>query len=91
LEEEGDDFINVPFEDDSNLLCGTIIAEVHGSELNSAKVTTDGDLVSTAMVESLNNSRLEFESADSDNAEELGHGKRKSTENKLYQSFWRHK
>jgi hypothetical protein len=89
-EEEGDNFIDVPFEDDSDLPCGTIIAKVHGSELNSAKATADGDLVSTAMAESLDDSRLEFESADSDNAEELGRGKRKRTENKLYQSFWRH-
>jgi hypothetical protein len=66
LEEEGDDFINVPFEDDSDLLCRTIITEVHGSELNSAKATADGDLVSTAMAESLDDSRLEFESTDSD-------------------------
>jgi hypothetical protein len=92
LEEEGDNFIDsdVPFEDDSDLSCRTIIAEVHGSELNSAKATADGDLVSMAMAESLDDSRLEFESTDSDDAEELGRGKRKQTENKLYQSFWRH-
>lgn len=90
---ENDDFADPLFEDDSNLPCDVIIANVLGSKLGSVEATVDGDLVSTVMAESLDNEvsvGVDSVNNDTDDGQELGRGKRKRMENKLYKSFWRH-
>jgi hypothetical protein len=88
---ESDDFADPLFEDDSDLLCNVIIANVFRSELGDVEATVDGDLVSTVMAESLDNEPVSVDvDSVTNNGQELGHGKRKRTENKLYMSFWRH-
>ena len=90
---ESDDFADPLFEDDSDLPCDVIIANVFGSELGDVEATVDGDLVSTVMAESLDNEpvSVDVDSVNNmDHDQELGRGKRKRMENKLYKSFWRH-
>ena len=90
---ESDDFADPLFEDDSDLPCDVIIANIFGSELGDVEATVDGDLVSTVMAESLDNepASVDVDSVNNmDDGQKLGRGKRKRTENKLYKSFWRH-
>jgi hypothetical protein len=92
---DGPDTFN--FDDDSNLKCDTVIASVTGSHLpEDVSLTADGNLVSVAQAESMEDS-IDGESSEplSDvqpAAEELGPGKRKRRANTLYNSniFWRH-
>jgi len=91
---ESDDCANPLFEDDSDLPCDIIIANVFGLELGDVEATINGDLVSTVMAESLDNepASVDVDSVNNmdDDGQELGRGKRKQTENKLYMSFWWH-
>jgi len=91
---ESDDYIDPPFEDDSDLSCDIIIAKVFGSGIDRVEATIDGDLVSTAMAESLDNEPELVDGNAINNAsdDQLERGKRKRKENKLYnrKSFWRH-
>jgi hypothetical protein len=92
-----------PFEDDSDLSCNTIVANMHGSNSASVGVTADGSLVSTVMAESLREgdgdsaearTSLSIEAEGSNrvvrDSSEVGRGKRKKTQNRMYESFWRH-
>jgi hypothetical protein len=89
---EDEDISEPLFEDDSDLPCDVIIARVHGSIPTGTTSTPDGNLVSTAVAESLDagdeTESLGIAGESSENA--LGRGKRKVTKNKLYHSFWRH-
>lgn len=85
------------FEDDSDLPCHAIVANMLGSNSASVAMTANGDLASTAMAESLGEgegagagtsqaegSESVFDSSD------VGRGKRRKTQNRMYSSFWRH-
>jgi hypothetical protein len=97
---EDDDDTNPLFEDDSDLSCGVIVANVLGSQSAGVKLTTSGDMISTAAAESLEMYRTEIVSDDAEGKGdvasvvdlELGRGKRKRTANKFYdsKSFWQH-
>ncbi|KAG0701718.1 hypothetical protein DFH29DRAFT_1000029 [Suillus ampliporus] len=83
------------FDDDSDLPCTAIVADVLGQNAPSGiAVDADGKLTSTVEAE-----KLMFEvlpavgvsSIDDEDGEELGHGRRKRKPNTLYaHSFWRH-
>ena len=83
------------FEDDSDLPCDAIVANMLGSNSTSVAVTADGDLASTAMAESLGEGEgagagvgpLQAKGSDSS---DVGRGKRRKTQNQMYSSFWRH-
>jgi len=91
---EDEDTVDPLFEDDSDLLCEAIIANVTGSSPAGVASTSNGDMMSTAAAESLDDDEMEI--PDDSSAEtgelDLGRGKRKRTANKLYntKSFWRH-
>jgi hypothetical protein len=96
---EDDETTEPIFEDDSNLPCEVIIAEVLGSKTRGVASTTTGEMVSTAAAESLDENDMEAEKepegdemVGADNPTELGRGKRKRITNRLYnpKSFWRH-
>ena len=93
---EHKEFIEMMFGNDSDLPCDVIIADFLRSELDGVKANKDGDLLSTTMAELINNDELELANANTfgTNSElELGCGKRKHTENILYNTklFWWHK
>ena len=79
------------FEDDSDLPCDAIVANMLGSNSTSVAVTAEGDLASTAMAESLGEGEgagpLQAKGSDSS---DVGRGKRRKTQNQMYLSFWRH-
>ena len=76
---ESDDYIYPPFKDNSDLSCDIIIAKVFGFEIDRVEATIDSDLVSTAMVESLDNEPKLVDGNTINNAsdDQLGHGKSK--------------
>jgi hypothetical protein len=77
---EDDDILEPQFEDDSNLLCNVIVANVLGSESDGVEANINGDLVSTGMAESLDNVELPSASGEMSeigNSQELGCGKKK--------------
>jgi hypothetical protein len=93
-EDDGDE-PDTGFEDDSDLPCEAVMVHIVNSILpDRVAATTDGDLVSTAEAESMEN----VEESESDKlddlpvVEELGPGKRKRRANTLYEAstFWRH-
>jgi hypothetical protein len=102
---EDEDVTGPLFEDDSDLPCDVIVANVLGSQLAGVKLTTSGDMTSMAAAELLETYRTEMVSDDvevegnHDDASGaelglgiLGRGKRKRTANRHYdsKSFWQH-
>jgi hypothetical protein len=89
---DNDNEFDLPFEDDSDLPCDTIIASMMGLEPASVAVTIDGDFVSTAAAESLDNEELGRDNRETQPEMTLGRGKRKRIENRHYGDhlFWRH-
>ena len=97
-DENNADFL---FEDDSDLPCDALVANMLGSNIARVTVTDNGDLVSTAMAESLREG-TETVATPSTEAEgsgqrvsnpqpsDTGRGKRKRVQNRMYKSFWRH-
>jgi len=76
---------------------------MHGSNSASVGVTADGSLISTVMAESLREgdgdgveacTSLSIEAEESNqvvhDSSEVGRGKRKKTQNCMYESFWWH-
>jgi hypothetical protein len=93
---EDEDIGEVSFEDDSDLPCETIIVHVLRSDLGAGIISTpDGNLISTAVAESLDRDEREGSTGEGNviapiDQNDLGRGKRKITKNKLYDSFWQH-
>ena len=92
---EDKDVIDPLFEDDSDLSCDTIIANVLESQPAGTKSTVFGDIISTAAAELLDANKMassDAEGKDDVSVAELGCGKRMWTTNKLYNSryFWQH-
>jgi hypothetical protein len=90
---EDDDMTEPLFEDDSDLPCEMIVASVLGSGPAGVVSTSNGDMVSTAAAKSIDNTEMEMPNHDCDvdvGVGDLGRGKRKRTNNKLYDSFWQH-
>lgn len=78
------------FDDDSDVICNVIIAQVGKAKLPDGIVATpDGNLARTAEAESM---EVDSEALEALETEELGPGKRKRRPNTLYKSsmFWRH-
>jgi hypothetical protein len=92
------------FEDDSDLSCDALVANMFGSNSTGVAVTDNGDLVSTAMADSLDESEGDMGAGASPSIEaegngprvrdsessDVGRGKRKRIQNRMYKSFWRH-
>ena len=99
---EDEDATDPLFEDDSDLPCDVIVTNVLGSQPAGVKLTTSGDMTSTATAELLKtydmkmiSDGVEVMGKDGASVVELGtlgRGKRKRTANRLYdsKSFWRH-
>ena len=89
-----EDIGEVSFEDDSDLPCETIIAHVLGPDLGAGVISTpDGNLMSTVAAESLDRDETKGSVGEGNviapiDQDDLGHGKRKITKIKLYDSFW---
>jgi hypothetical protein len=99
---------NIPdtfFDNDSDLPCDTIVANMLGSNLASIAMNANGDLVSTAMAESLDECEdadagmgagsshsieVEGSNAAVRNSSNIGCGKRMKTKNCMYAEFWWH-
>jgi hypothetical protein len=100
---EDEDATDPLFEDDSDLPCDAVVANVLGSQPAGVRLTTSGDMTSTAAAELLKPYRTDMVSDDVEvegkdvaasvvELGTLGRGKRKRTANRLYdsKSFWRH-
>lgn len=90
---EDDEMTEPLFEDDSDLPCEMIVASVLGSSPAGVVSTSNGDMISTATAELIDNTEMEMPNHDCDagvGVGDLGCGKQKRTNNKLYDSFWRH-
>jgi hypothetical protein len=86
------------FEDDSDVPCEAVIANLLGVSPTGVKLNDTGDIVSAAAAESMETPsdavKLEIKNDLGNNSDNggLGRGKRKRTQNTLYntKSFWRH-
>jgi hypothetical protein len=88
-----DETTELLFEDDSDLPCEMIVASVLRSGPAGVVSTSNGDMVSTAAAKSIDNTEMEMPNHDRDagvGVGDLGRGKWKRTNNKLYDSFWQH-
>jgi hypothetical protein len=76
------------FDDDSDLPCEAIINGVLGSSTRGVTSTATGNMVSTAAAESMNDGATgtSLDEEEGGNVAGLGRGKRKRTENRLYNS-----
>jgi hypothetical protein len=88
--EDDDDTTELVFDDNSDLLCEVIITTVLGTDRAGIKTTADGNLVSMATAESMDD--IGGNNSTSAGTGTLGRSKRTRMKNSLYNSdlFWRH-